>query len=64
MGLNAFAHFVGFGLGSFGFGALLEFGFFPPFGVRDHGGGPRRVGDRPVPNEAAAARIHKLSRQG
>jgi MFS family permease len=31
MGLNVFALFVGFGLGSLGFGALLGFGFMPAF---------------------------------
>jgi hypothetical protein len=31
MGLNVFTLFVGFGLGSIGFGALLGFGFGPAF---------------------------------
>jgi predicted MFS family arabinose efflux permease len=33
MGLNVFALFVGFGLGSLGFGALLQFGFVPAFAL-------------------------------
>ena len=33
MGLNVFTLFVGFGLGSLGFGALLEFGFVPAFSI-------------------------------
>jgi hypothetical protein len=33
MGLNIFALFVGFGLGSLGFGALLEFGFVLAFSI-------------------------------
>jgi hypothetical protein len=33
MGLNVFTLFIGFGLGSLGFGALLEFGFVPAFSI-------------------------------
>jgi predicted MFS family arabinose efflux permease len=33
MGLNVFTLFVGFGLGSLGFGALLRFGFVPAFSI-------------------------------
>jgi hypothetical protein len=33
MGLNVFFLFVGFGLGSLGFGALLRFGFVPAFSL-------------------------------
>ena len=33
MGLNVFTLFVGFGLGSLGFGALLQFGFVPAFSI-------------------------------
>jgi hypothetical protein len=33
MGLNVFTLFVGFGLGSLAFGALLRFGFEEAFGL-------------------------------
>jgi predicted MFS family arabinose efflux permease len=62
MGLNVFALFVGFGLGSLGFGALLRVRLYARvLAVREYGADPRRAGVRPVPIGTAGAHTHPYS---